>query len=89
VPKWFGDELKSVGGLPQKIEAFEVGGHTVVAFSRGTGDSVLSGLPCVGPDGLRYVSVVEMLGRQPSELGGVDFFSDQWLPGQDDTPVAR
>lgn len=63
VLKWFGDELESIGGVPQKLEAFEADGQTVVAFSRGGADSVLDGLPSAGADGLRYVSVVERLGR--------------------------
>jgi hypothetical protein len=60
---WFGKEMTSVGGVPQKVEAFEVGGRTVVTFSRGIEDYILSGLPIVGPEQLHHVPVLEKLGR--------------------------
>lgn len=53
-----------VGGILQKMEAFEVGGRTSISFTRDNGQHILDGLPVIGRPGLGYVPIGEKMGRK-------------------------
>jgi hypothetical protein len=54
---------RDVGGVLQKLEAYEAGGSTVVAFSRDDRPYALNHLTMVGP-GLGFVPIGERMGRR-------------------------
>ncbi|MEW5424174.1 hypothetical protein HNS03_19835 [Amorphus sp. 3PC139-8] len=54
---------QGVGGILQKMEAFEVGGRTSISFTRDDRQHILDGLPAAGRPGLGYVPIGEKMGR--------------------------
>lgn len=56
-------DVKDVGGVIQKMEAYNINGKTLIAFSRDRTSDLLDGLPMVG-DQLGYLPVLEKMGRR-------------------------
>lgn len=55
---------QGVGGVLQKMEAFEIGGSTVIGFTRDDRAYILDQLPTVGQPGLGYIPIVQKMGRR-------------------------